>query len=372
MANAAITGWGKCLPPAVLTNDDLARILDTNDEWISTRTGVHERRISHVSLGEMAYVASARALAAAGIEGREIDLIVFGTCSFDDQVPNMASGIQQRIGAEHAASMDVNTACTSFLYGLSTATALMRTGVVRNALVIGAELISPFMDWADRDVAVLFGDGAAAVVLQATEREEGLLAEKLGCYGDAREILRVHGMGGRYANAGRFYGETSWQFDGQEIFKRAVHGMSEACQVALGKLALTPDRIDLVVPHQANLRIIEAVAKRAHVPMDRVFVNVQRYGNMSAATVPVALCEAVEEGRIKPGALLLMPAFGGGLTFCAHVARWGERVTPLTHSNVELPPNDRTALEIIRDIQQRKTKRVVPPAAAVAQKGLKA
>lgn len=361
MANAAITGWGKCLPPAVLSNDDLARILDTSDEWIGTRTGIHERRVSHVSLGEMAYVASMRALAAAGIEGGEIDLIVFGTCSYDDQVPNMASGIQQRIGAERAAAMDINTACTSFLYGLSTATAMMRTGVVRNALVIGAELISPFMDWTDRNVAILFGDGAAAVVLQASDREEGLLAEKLGCYGDAREILRVHGMGGRYANQGRFYGEVSWQFEGQEIFKRAVHGMSEACQVALGKLGISPGEIDLVVPHQANLRIIEAVAKRAHVPMERVYVNVQRYGNMSSATVPVALCEALEEGRVRPGALLLMPAFGGGLTFCAHVVRWGERVRPLGESNVELPPNDRTALDLIRNILERRTKRVEPP-----------
>jgi 3-oxoacyl-[acyl-carrier-protein] synthase III len=260
--------------------------------------------------------------------------------------------------------MDVNTACTSFLYGLSTATALIRTGVVRNALVIGAELISPFMDWTDRNVAVLFGDGAAAVVVQATDREEGLLAEKLGCYGDAREILRVHGMGGAYANVGRLYGETSWQFEGQEIYKRAVHGMVEACGIALGKLGLTPADADLVIPHQANLRIIEAVAKRAHVPMERVFVNVQRYGNMSSATVPVALCEALEEGRVKSGALLLMPAFGGGLTWCAHVVRWGKRTAPLGHSAVELPRNDRTALEIIADLRRRKTQRVVPAARA--------
>jgi 3-oxoacyl-[acyl-carrier-protein] synthase III len=360
MVNAAITGWGKCLPPAVLTNDDLAGMLDTSDEWIRTRTGIHERRISHVSLGELAYVAAARALAAAGIEGRDLDLIVFGTCSHDDQVPNMASGIQQRIGASEAAAIDINTACTSFLYGLSTAAALMRTGVVRNALVIGAELISPFMDWTDRNVAILFGDGAAAVVLQSSGREEGLLAEKLGCYGDAREILRVHGMGGSYANQGRFYGEVSWQFEGQEIFKRAVHGMSESCAIALGKLGLSPVDVDLVVPHQANLRIIEAVAKRTHVPMDRVYVNVHRYGNMSSATVPVALCEALEEGRIEPDALLLLPAFGGGLTFCAHVVRWGSRVKPLRTAGVELPPCDRTALELIRDVLARRTKRVEP------------
>ena len=353
---AAITGWGKCLPPAVLTNHDLSTILDTSDEWIVSRTGIRERRISHVGLEELAYVASARALAAAGMAGSRIELIVFGTCSHEDQVPNMASGIQVRIGAQPSAALDINTACTSFLYGLSTATALIRTGVVRNALVIGAELISPFMDWADRDVAVLFGDGAAAVVLEATEREQGVLAEKLGCFGESREILRVQGMGGRYANRGVLYGVTRWQFEGQEIFKRAVQGMSAACEATLTRLALTPEDVDLVVPHQANLRIIEAVARRAHVPMERVFVNIERYGNMSAATVPVALCEALEQGRVRPGALLLLPGFGGGLSYCAHVVRWGERTTPLQSTNLALPPNDRTALELLRTCNERKVR----------------
>src|SRR3989440_3397701 len=292
--HAAITGWGKCLPPAVLTNHDLAGTLDTSDEWIVSRTGIRERRISHVGLEELGYVAAARALAAAGLPGKRVELIVFGTCSHDDQVPNMASGIQVRIGAQPAAAFDINTACTSFLYGLSAATALIRTGVVRNALVIGAELISPFMDWSDRDVAVLFGDGAAAVVLEATEREEGLLAEQLGCYADARETLRVHGMGGRYANRGVLYGITRWQLEGQEIFKRAVQGMSSACEDTLTRLNFGPEDVDLLVPHQANLRIIEAIAKRARVPMERGYVNIQRYGNMSAGTLPGAPCEALQ------------------------------------------------------------------------------
>src|SRR5512138_946485 len=337
---AAITGWGKCLPPAVLTNADIATFLDTSDEWISSRTGIRERRVSHVQLGELMYVAATRALACAGLDGRQIELIVAGTTSYDDQVPNVASGVQRRIGADGCAAMDVNTACTSFLYSLSTATAMIRTGVVNNALVVGAEIISPFMDWTDRNVAVLFGDGAAAVVLQATDREEGLLAEKLGCFSDARQTLRVHGMGGRYANQGVLYGVTRWQFEGQEIFKRAVQGMGYACETVLGKIGASADSVDLVVPHQANLRIIEAVAKRAHIPMERVFVNIQRYGNMSSATVPVALCEALEENRVKPGGLLLMPGFGGGLTYCAHAVRWGDRVKPLRESKAELPPND--------------------------------
>jgi 3-oxoacyl-[acyl-carrier-protein] synthase-3 len=360
--HAAITGWGKCLPPAVLTNHDLSTILDTNDSWIVSRTGIRERRISHVGLEELAYVAATRALAAAGLKGSDVELIVFGTCSHEDQVPNMASGIQARIGAQPAAAYDINTACTSFLYGLSTATALIRTGVVRNALVIGAELISPFMDWNNRDVAVLFGDGAAAVVLEASTREEGVLAEKLGCFGDAREILRVQGMGGRYANHGVLYGIVRWQFEGQEIFKRAVAGMSSACEASLTRLGLKASDVDLLVPHQANLRIIEAVARRAQVPMERVFVNIQRYGNMSAATVAIALCEAVEEGRVRPGSLLLLPGFGGGLSYSAHVVRWGERTRPLQSSTVQLPPNERTALEIIRACLKRKTTPADPQA----------
>jgi 3-oxoacyl-(acyl-carrier-protein) synthase III len=232
---ASVIGWGKCLPPAVLSNADIATFLDTSDEWIFSRTGIRERRVSHVSLGEMSYVAAARALACAGFDGSKIELIVFGSTSYDDQVPNMASGIQKRIGADGCAAMDVNTACTSFLYSLSTATALIRTGVVKNALVIGCELISPFMDWSDRNVAVLFGDGAAAVVLQATDKDEGLLAERLGCYGEAREILRVHGMGGAYAHQNRIFGKTEWQFEGQEIFKKAVHGMALAWPGGPGK-----------------------------------------------------------------------------------------------------------------------------------------
>ncbi len=363
MRNAAVTGWGKYLPPAILSNTDIATFLDTSDDWITTRTGISERRVADCSLGDMAFYAAERALACAGLEGSQIDLIVFGTCSFDDQVPNMASGLQARIGANGCAAMDVNTACTSFLYGLSTATAMLRTGVARNALVIGAELISPFMDWQDRDVAVLFGDGAAAVVLQATDRDEGLIAERLGCYGDSREILRVHGMGGAYVNQHRHYGVTDWQFEGQEIFKKAVMGMGQACEDVLQAQRLSAAAVDLTIPHQANLRIIEAVAKRAGLSMDKVFVNVQRYGNMSSATVPVALCEALEQGRVQPGALLLMPAFGGGLTFCAHLLRWGDRIRPLGEPPATPPYGGRSALELVRgylDAKPRDVTRLSP------------
>lgn len=354
MQFATITGWGKCMPPAILTNADLATFLDTDDEWIQSRTGIHERRVSHVSLGELAYVAACRALAAAGLTATELDLIVFGTCSMDEQVPNMASGLQKRLKATGAGAMDVNTACTSFLYGLTTASAMIKSGTVRNVLVIGGELITPLMDWSNRNVSVLFGDGCAAVVLQATTRHEGVLADKLGCYGDARGILQVHGMGTNYANRDWVLGDTDWVFDGQEIFKRAVVGMSRACETVLEATGLSAPDVHLVVPHQANLRIIEAVVKRAGIPMERCFVNIHRYGNMSSATVPVALVEALEEGRVLPGCNLLLTGFGAGLSWSAHIVRWGERTTPLGQSDVELPPCEKTALELLRGFMAAK------------------
>jgi len=354
MTFAAITGWGKCMPPAVLSNLDLATFLETDDAWITQRTGIRERRITHVLGTELAYVAAMRALACAGLAPTDLDLIVFGSCSAEEAVPNTASGLQFRLGAVNAGAMDVNTACTSFLYGLSAASGMIRSGAVRRALVVGVETISPFMDWDNRNVAVLFGDGCAAVVLEATDREEGVLAEKLGCYADARHILRVRGHGTTYGNRGVTYGDTLWDFDGQEIFKRAVHGMSESAAEALARAGRTPADVDLMVPHQANLRIIEFVAKRAGIEMDRVFVTVHKYGNMSAATVPVALVDAVEDGRVAPNALLLTPAFGAGLTWCSHVIRWGERVTPRDGTDIDLPPCDRTALEMVNALRAAK------------------
>lgn len=351
MTWAAITGWGKCMPPAVLTNADLSTFLDTSDEWIVTRTGMRERRVSHVSATELATVAAARAIACAGLQAADVEMIVYGSCSNDEAVPNSASGVQVALGATNAAAMDVNTACTSFLYGLATATAMIRTGVVRNAVVIGVELITRYMDWSNRNVAVLFGDGAAAVVLQAADTETGVVGSILGCDAEARPTLRVRGIGCGYAGLGVWLGDTLWDFDGQAIFKRAVKAMSEASGRVLAEARLSATDVDLVVPHQANLRIIEAVAKFAGIPMDRVMLTVERYGNMSAATVPVALVEALEEGRVKPGATLLMPAFGGGLTWCSVLVKWGDRVTPLGSSNRDLPPLTRTALDLVNAIR---------------------
>lgn len=354
MTYAAITGWGKCLPPAVLSNADLATFLETDDEWITSRTGMKERRISHVHAIELAYVASMRALACAGLKSSDIDLIVYGSCSFDEMVPNTASGLQYKLGASNASAMDVNTACTSFLYSWTTANAMIRSGVVKRALVVGVELISRYMDWENRGVAVLFGDGAAAIVIEATEEPQGLLAESLGCIADARGILRISGYGATYANAGVVFGDMGWVFDGPQIFKKAVQGMAEHSAKALDKAGVSAEAIDLVIPHQANSRIIEAVAKYAGIPMSKVQVTVQKYGNMSAATVPVAMVEALEEGRIKPHAKLLMPAFGAGLTVCSHYAVWGERTEPKDVSDVELVPCDKTALDIVNELRVTK------------------
>ena len=349
MPYAAITGWGKCMPPAVLTNEDLSTFLDTSDEWITSRTGMKERRVSHVSAIDMSVVATHRALACAGLAASDVDLIIYGSCSNDEGVPNSASGVQIAIGATRAAAMDVNTACTSFCYGLATATAMIRSGMARNAVVIGVELISRFMDWSNRNVAVLFGDGAAAVVLQASDTEEGMVGSVLGCDAEARETLRVRGLGLCYANKDVRFGDTIWDFDGQVIFKRAVHAMAEASQRVMAEAKVTPEQVDLVVPHQANLRIIESVAKYSGIPMERVMVTVHKYGNMSAATVPVALVEALEDGRVTPGATILMPAFGGGLTYCSLLVKWGQRVTPIGTSDAELPPNTKSALELVNE-----------------------
>ncbi|WP_206484091.1 ketoacyl-ACP synthase III [Thalassotalea sp. G2M2-11] len=351
---AAIKGWGKCLPPATLTNDDLATFLETSDEWITSRTGMKERRISHVNVSELAYVACERALAAAGKKASDVELIVFGSTTFDELCPNAASNVQRLLGADKAACMDVNTACTSGMYSLTTATAMIKSGVVKSALVIGAEAISPIMDWQNRDVAVLFGDGAAALYLEASEHEEGVLAESLGCFGESRDILAVQGWGMKYANKSRLLGQSNWAFLGQEIFKKAVAGMAQGCSKTLEKLNFGAEDIDLVVPHQANLRIIDSLAKKLSLSSDKVFINIHKYGNMSAATALVAFVEAIEEGRVSANSHILLPAFGGGLTWSAHVVKFGERTTAIAESDVDLPECTKSGLALVQDLIERK------------------
>lgn len=350
MTYAAITGWGKCLPPAKLTNDDLATFLDTDDEWITSRTGMKERRISHVTVSELAHVACARALAAAGKTAKDVDLIVFGSTTFDELCPNAASNVQRLLGAENAACMDVSTACTGGMYSLSVATSMIKSGVVKSALVIGAETISPIMDWENRDVAVLFGDGSAALYLEQSDEESGVITEALGCYGESRDILSVEGWGMKYANKGRVLGQSNWAFLGQEIFKKAVAGMAQACDKALAKAELTPEQVSSVVPHQANLRIIDTLVKRLKMDKEKVFVNIHKYGNMSAATTLVAFVEAIEESFIDKNSYVLLPAFGGGLTWSAHVVKWGNRTHALATTDVELPQCEKSGLAIVTDI----------------------
>ena len=355
--HAAIVGWGKCLPPATLDNADLSTFLDTSDEWIFSRTGMRERRVSHLPLGDLAHVAAARALACAGLSADAVDLIIVGSTLGDELAPNVASGVQRRLGALNAACMDLNTACTSFLYGLSTATALVRTASVRTALVIGAEVPTPFVDWDDRNTAVLFGDGAGAVVVQASGREEGLLAERMGCYGDARGILDIRGVGARYANLGLPYGHTAWHFDGQEIFRRAVVGMADACRDALAKRGMTIGDVDLVIPHQANRRIIDAVGRRTGIAPEKVFVNIERYGNMSAATIPVALVEA-RGGRARRARCAACccppsgPASPGARTSCAGASAPHRSARPSWSS----PPCAATGLELVTQLRARRAR----------------
>ena len=351
MTYAAITGWGKCLPPAILSNDDLATFLDTNDEWITSRTGMKERRISHVDVSELAYVAAANALAAAGKRAEDVELIVFGSTTFDEMCPNAASNVQRLLGACNAACMDVNTACTSGMYSLTVATAMIKSGVVNSALVIGAEVVSRIMEWSNRNVSILFGDGAAALYLEASEIKQGVLAESLGCYGESRDILSVQGWGLKYADKKRILGETSWAFSGQEIFKKAVKGMTQACERALAKLDLRTEAIDLIVPHQANLRIIDSLTKNMKLPKEKVFINIERYGNMSAATTLVALVEAVQEGYVTANCNILVPAFGGGLTWSAHLIKWGARTHAIAQSEVSLPETTQTGLELVQALR---------------------
>lgn len=350
MKYAAIKGWGKCMPPAVLSNDDLATFLETNDEWITSRTGMKERRVSHVDVSELAYVACAQALAVAGKSALDVDMIVFGSTTYDEQCPNSASNVQRLLGAHNAACMDVNTACTSGMYSLSTATGMIRSGAINSALIIGAEVISKVMEWSNRDVAVLFGDGAAALYLEASDEKSGVLAESLGCYGESRDILAVRGLGTKYANKEHIVGHTWWNFLGQDIFKKAVSGMAQACDKTLEKLSFTNEDINLIVPHQANLRIIDSLAKKLKTPKEQVFINIEKYGNMSAATALVALVEAIEEGKINAGDNVLMPAFGGGLTWSAHMLHFNEKPTVNVQTDVTLPPCEKTGLELVQDI----------------------
>jgi len=347
MQFAQITGWGKCVPPAVLSNQDLETFMETSDEWITSRTGIKERRICHCNFSDMALVAARHALAAADLQPADIDLILLGSLTVDSFCPNTASIIADALGARNAAAIDLNSACTGFLYGLHIGSNLIKAGAHKKVLVIGGEFISHYMDWSRRDVAVLFGDACGAVVLEASDVETGLLAAKIGCEADAKYAIQITNLGSGYSRLNEEFLYLGWNFDGQEVFKRAVKSMAQACVDVLEQTGLTKDDVNLVVPHQANKRILDALAKRLDIPEEKVMINVHKYGNTSAGTIPVALAEALEEGRVNPGDYLLMASFGAGLTWGAGLVKWSDRVTPLKVSEAQLPPNNRTALEIL-------------------------
>jgi 3-oxoacyl-[acyl-carrier-protein] synthase-3 len=332
-----------------MTNHDMATVIDTSDEWIKSRSGISERRVSHVPVSDMAAVAGHRALAAAGLEPEDVEMLIVATCSPDTVIPSTAAHVQKKMGAANAAVFDLNAGCSGFIYSLEVATAMIRAAGYSKILVIGAERITWFLNWSLRDTAVLFGDGAGAVLVEGCDEECGLLASHLGCEGDALEALLLPNFGTAGNRFVENYAKFDVSFDGREIFRRAVRGMAKEINHVLSDLNLTNSDIDIIIPHQANARIIESLAHHLSVPMSQVALNIQNYGNTSAATIPVALCELLEEGRIKPGDRLLLAAFGAGLTRGAGLIRWGERVTPLGESDAELPPCHQTALEIMSE-----------------------
>jgi 3-oxoacyl-[acyl-carrier-protein] synthase III len=326
MRHAAVTGWGMAVPDRVLTNHELSQMVDTSDEWIVSRTGIRERRIVELdeSATSMSIQAGVAACEKAGIDPADVDLVIVGTYTADHQMPSVASLVQNALGARRAGAFDVNAACSGFVYALAVGSQFIESGVYSKVLVIGTDIASRFLDYTDRSTCILFGDGAGAVVLQASDADEGLLSIVLGSDGSAGHHLTLGdntNLGG--LNGTRTVDRAFMKMNGPEVFRFAVKVMGEAAAEAVIKAGLTFGDIDLLVPHQANLRIIDTAAKRLELPRDRVWVNVDRYGNTSSASVPICLVEAVDAGAIQDGMNVVVVAFGGGLTWAAGVLRWG-------------------------------------------------
>lgn len=324
---AHLTGIGHYAPERVVRNDDFAQLgLETNDEWIVQRTGIRERHIAAPGEGNRAMSAAAARIAMerAGVHPGEIDVIVLGTASPDRLLPSTAVELQAELGATRAAAFDVAAACSSWLYGLIVAEGLMHSGMAETALVIGTEKLSGITDWQDRSTAVLFGDGAGAGILQKSKHGKGILSTYFRSDGTLADLLHRPSGGVARPFCSDVLADRSHyiQMEGREVFKHAVRSMADACDRALDGAKLTGADIDLLIPHQANIRIIEATAKHAGIPMEKVFVNVDRYGNTSSASVPIALDEAISSGRIGPGATVLLVAFGAGFTWASLVLRF--------------------------------------------------
>jgi 3-oxoacyl-[acyl-carrier-protein] synthase III len=320
---ARIAGTGSYLPEKVLTNDDLAKFIDTSDEWIAARTGIRERHVAAEgeTTGDLAYHASVRALEAAGVQASELDLIVLGTTTPDLVFPSTACLLQHRLGANGCPAFDVNAACTGFVYALTVADKFIRSGAAKTVLVVGAETLTRMVDWKDRTTAVLFGDGAGAVVLKA-DNETGILSTHMHADGGKKELLWNPvgvsvGFKPGEENAG-----VRIHMSGNDVFKHAVKALDSVVEETLEHNGLDRHDIDWLIPHQANLRIIEATAKRLDMPMERVVVTVDKHGNTSSGSVPLALDEAVRTGKVQRGHLVLLEAFGGGFTWGSALLRY--------------------------------------------------
>ena len=307
MPGAVVTGWGIALPDKVVTNDDLSARLDTSDAWITERTGIRQRHVGGTT-SELAVAAGRQALERAGRAGADVDLLVLATTTPDAVVPGTSATVQDALSVAGGA-FDLNAACSGFVYALVVAHGLVLAGA-RRILVIGSETLSRITDWDDRSLAVLVGDGAGAVVLEATDGPGQLLAWDLGADGSLRHLLKCETGGYLYMN-------------GKEIFRHAVRAVVESSRAALDRAGLRADDVDVFVPHQANARIITAASERLGIPPKRCVVTIDRYGNTSSASIPLALADALETGRLRPGGLVLMSGFGGGMTWASAVLRWG-------------------------------------------------
>ncbi len=309
--NAGIIGIGRYLPEKIVTNADLEKIVDTSDEWIRTRTGIEERRIANneTDTSDMAYEAAKTAIADAKISPEELDLILVATVTPDNPFPSVACLLQERLGAKKAAAMDISAACAGFMYGIITGKQFIDNKVYKNVLVVGVEKLSKITDWDDRNTAVLFGDAAGAVVIGPVSDGRGILAFELGADGSGAKHL---------------YQEKNIVMNGREVFKFAVRQMGESSVNVIEKAGLTKEDVDFLVPHQANIRIMEAARQRLELPVEKMSKTVNKYGNTSAASIPVSLVEDLEAGRVKDDDVVVMVGFGGGLTWGAIAMRWGK------------------------------------------------
>lgn len=326
MPYAHITGWGMAVPELVMTNEDISKIVETNDAWIRERTGIRERRIAKEGQfpSTLGVDASVKALTVANLRPTDIDLIICTTSSPEYIFPATACLIQDQLGATKAGAFDLLAACSGFIYALNMGAQAIRSGSIKSALIVGSETLSRFVNWKDRNTCILFGDGAGAFVLQASDEPGGVLSAVMHSDGSGGDLLTLEGGGSRYPatqstlNNGQHY----IRMDGKEVFRFATRVMASATQEALDAAGLGLDDVQWIIPHQANIRIIEAAARGLKLPMERFIVNLDRYGNTSTASIPIAMVEAVEDGRLKPGEKVVMVGFGAGLTWGALAAQW--------------------------------------------------